>query len=97
MPIDRDMLLRFAIPRGRQRVTPRDAAFYALSVGIGQDAGDPDQLRFVDPLAGPLAVPSFALVLAHPGFWMGHPESGIDPLGVLASRVLDLAFKEATS
>lgn len=83
MPIDPDRLLRFAIPRGRQRLTPRDAAFYALSIGIGQEPTDPAQLRFVDPLPDMLAVPSMALVLAHPGFWLAHPDSGVDPLGVL--------------
>ncbi len=83
MPIDADRLLNFPIPAVRQQVTPRDAAFYALSVGLGHDPLDPAQLPFVDPLAGPVPMPSMALVLAHPGFWLGHPDSGVDPLAVL--------------
>ncbi|MFT3978770.1 MAG: MaoC family dehydratase N-terminal domain-containing protein, partial [Sphingomonas bacterium] len=83
MPLDPEKLLRFPIPRARQRVTPRDAAFYALSIGMGQDATDAAQLPFVDPLAGPVAMPAMALVLAHPGFWLGHPDSGVDPVAVL--------------
>lgn len=83
MPIDAERLMRFPIPAVRQQLTQRDAAFYALSIGLGHDPLDRVQLPFVDPLAGPVAVPSMALVLAHPGFWLGHPESGVDPVAVL--------------
>ncbi len=83
MPLDPEKLLRFPIPTVRQKVTPRDAAFYALSIGMGQDPVDGDELAFVDPIAGPTPVPSMVLVLAHPGFWLGHPDSGVDPVAVL--------------
>lgn len=83
MPIDAEKLLAFAIPRGRQTLDPRDAAFYALSVGLGRDPLDERQLAFVDPLAGPAMMPAIALVLAHPGFWLGDPASGVDPVSVL--------------
>lgn len=91
MPIDAEKLLRFPIPTVRQTVTPKDAAFYALSIGMGRDPTDRKQLPFVDPLAGPASMPAMALVLAHPGFWLGHPQSGVDPLGVLhAQQSLEL-------
>ncbi|MGV7121288.1 MaoC/PaaZ C-terminal domain-containing protein [Sphingopyxis sp. 550A] len=91
MPIDAEKLLRFAIPSVRQAMTPKDAAFYALSIGMGRDPIDRKQLPFVDPLAGPAAMPAMALVLAHPGFWLGHPDSGVDPLAVLhAGQALEL-------
>ena len=83
MPIDAEKLLRFTIPRGMQDLSPRDAAFYALSIGMAQDPLDADDLPFVDPLSGPAVLPSMVLVMAHPGFWLGHPESGVDPLAVL--------------
>lgn len=83
MPIDAEKLLAFDIPRGRQELTPRDAAFYALSIGMGRDPLDARQRPFVDPLAGPRPMPAMALVLAHPGFWLGDPASGVDPVGVL--------------
>ena len=83
MPIDAEKLLRFPIPAVRQRVTPRDAAFYALSIGMGHDPADRALLAFTDPADGPVAMPSMALVLAHPGFWLGHPDSGVDPVAVL--------------
>ena len=81
--IDPQKLLNFRIPAVRQTVTPRDAAFYALSIGMGRDPTDLAQLPFVDPLRGPVAMPGMALVLASPGFWLGHPDSGVDPLSVL--------------
>ncbi len=83
MPIDAQKLLAFDIPSGRQEVTPRDAAFYALSIGMGRDPLDARQRLFVDPLAGPRPMPAMALVLAHPGFWLADPASGVDPVGVL--------------
>lgn len=83
MPIDIDKLRRFPIPAVTQVLTPEAIALYALSVGMGADPLDPDQLRFVDPLQGPAVMPSMVLVMAHPGFWMGHPDSGVDPKGVL--------------
>lgn len=83
MSIDAERLLAFNIPRGRQDVTPRDVAFYALSIGMGRDPLDDRQRRFVDPLTGPEPMPAMALVLAHPGFWLADPASGVDPAGVL--------------
>jgi acyl dehydratase len=83
MPIDADKLRRFAIPTVRQTLTPRDVAFYALSVGVGRDPFDPQQLAYVDPLQGPSILPAMVLVMAHPGFWVAHPDSGVDPVAVL--------------
>lgn len=83
MPIDAEKLLKFPVPEGRQEISPRDVALYALSVGVGFDPLDRDVLPYVDPLQGPLVLPSMVLVLAHPGFWMAHPDSGIDPGSIL--------------
>lgn len=91
MPVDIDKLRRFEVPAGRQVLTPADMALYALSIGMGRDPLDRGQLRFVDPLQGPAVMPAMVLVMAHPGFWMGHPDSGIDPTGVLhASQAFEI-------
>jgi acyl dehydratase len=51
-----------------QRITPRDAAFYALSVGIGQEPLDPAALAHVyEPEMR--VFPTMATVLGHPGPW----------------------------
>lgn len=83
MPIAIEKLQQFQVPAVRQTLRPTDIALYALSVGLGRDPVDPDQLGFVDPLRGPAVMPAMVLVMAHPGFWMGHPDSGIDAKGVL--------------
>jgi acyl dehydratase len=81
--IDYDTLRHFPIPEVRQRVTPRDAVFYALSVGLGQDPMDARQLDFVDADRGLRVLPSMAVVLAHPGFWAADPATGIDAVKVV--------------
>lgn len=83
MPIDIDKLMSFEIPVVRQELKPNDIALYALSVGLGRDPLDAKQLAFVDPLQGPSVIPSMVLVMAHPGFWLSHPQSGVDPNAVL--------------
>lgn len=83
MPIDIDKLMRFQIPQGRQVLSAEAIALYALSVGLGRDPLDTRQLPYVDPLRGPEVMPSMVLVMAHPGFWVADPQSGIDPQSVL--------------
>lgn len=76
----------------RQQYTWKDAALYALSIGYGADPLDEQELRFVyegvagaddDGAGSLLAVPTLAVVLATPGFWPKHPDSGIDWVKVL--------------
>lgn len=91
MALDPAKLLAYEIPKGKQTLTPRDAALYALSVGMGQDPLDARQLVFVDPTPKMRVMPSMALVLAHPGFWLGDPATSVDATGVLhAEQALEL-------
>ncbi len=83
MAIDYDKLLNFPIPEVRQTLTRRDTAFYALSIGFGQDPMDRRQLAFVDHRRDLEAVPSMAVVLCHPGFWLGDPRTGVDAVRVV--------------
>lgn len=78
MPFTYKSLMAYDIPEVRQRLTPRDAVFYALSVGFGQDPMDTRQLDFVDTHRTLRAVPTQSVVMAHPGFWMANPKTGID-------------------
>jgi acyl dehydratase len=78
-----DSLMSYEIPEVRQRLTARDAVFYALSVGFGQDPMDTRQLDFVDAHRDLKAVPTQSVVLAHPGFWMADPKTGIDAVRVV--------------
>ncbi|MBP2839277.1 MaoC/PaaZ C-terminal domain-containing protein [Pseudomonas sp. PNP] len=83
MPIDVEKLLSYPIPEVRQSLTRQQTAFYALSVGVGCEPLDERQLRFVDYRRDLQALPSMALVLGHPGFWLGDPQSGVDPKSVV--------------
>ena len=78
MPIDPETLLNYPIPEIRQTLTRRDSILYALSVGMGSDPMNPAQLDFVDQHRVLRAMPSMAVVLAHPGFWLADPATGVD-------------------
>ncbi|HEX3501373.1 MAG TPA: 3-alpha,7-alpha,12-alpha-trihydroxy-5-beta-cholest-24-enoyl-CoA hydratase, partial [Stellaceae bacterium] len=77
MVIDYDRLMGWRLPPVRQSLTKKDCILYALGVGLGADPVDAAQLRFVyeDGLA---ALPTMAVVLAYPGFWVKDPATGID-------------------
>lgn len=60
-----------------QPLNPRDSIIYALGVGYGQDTADREQLRFVYE-DGLKTVPTMAVVLASPGFWLREPQYGVD-------------------
>ena len=83
MALTYDSLMAYKIPEVSQRLTSRDAVFYALSVGFGQDPLDLRQLDFVDAHRRLRAVPTQSVVLGHPGFWMADPKTGIDPVRVV--------------
>ncbi|MDE2334383.1 MAG: MaoC family dehydratase N-terminal domain-containing protein [Rhodospirillales bacterium] len=78
MPIVYEQLLNHRIEPVRQRYTRRDAIFYALSVGFGSDPLDERQLGFVDHHRALQAVPTMAIVLGSPGFWLRDPATGVD-------------------
>jgi len=78
-----ESLMAYPIPEVRRRLTRRDAVFYALSVGFGQQPLDARQLDFVDADRALRAVPTQSAVLAHPGFWAADPLIGIDAVRIV--------------
>jgi acyl dehydratase len=77
MPIVTDTLLNFPIPEIRQTLRWQDTALYNFSVGLGQDPMDKAQLDFLyEPRLK--ALPSMAVVLGYPGFWVRDPATGVD-------------------
>ncbi|MBI1776150.1 MAG: MaoC family dehydratase N-terminal domain-containing protein [Proteobacteria bacterium] len=77
MAIDYQRLLNYPIPEIVQDLTAKDTILYALGVGLGQDPMDQQQLRFVYE-EGLQALPTMAVVLAYPGFWLKRPDTGVD-------------------
>jgi acyl dehydratase len=55
----------------------RDAALYALSLGIGDDPLDEDELLYVFEGRPHQPVPSFCVTLGWPPFWHDDPATGI--------------------
>ncbi len=77
MTIDHETLLNFPIPTIRQTLRWQDTALYNFSIGLGQDPMDKAQLDFVyEPRLK--AMPSMAVVLGYPGFWIRDPGTGVD-------------------
>jgi acyl dehydratase len=75
--INEQHLLAYPIPEIRQRLSWQDVALYNISVGLGQDPMDRRQLPFTyEP--GMTAMPSMAVVLGYPGFWLNAPDTGVD-------------------
>ena len=66
-------LKNYELPEIRQTYDFRNAIQYALGIGLGVPATDPEQLPFLYEGLGPLVLPSMASVLATPGFWMQDP------------------------
>lgn len=78
-----ESLLAHPLPKVTQTYTRRDSAFYALSVGLGQDPTDENQLAFSDFDKVSAGFPTMAVVLGYPGPWMRDPSTGISYSQVL--------------
>ncbi|MEQ8347006.1 MAG: MaoC/PaaZ C-terminal domain-containing protein [Sneathiellaceae bacterium] len=85
MTIDYDKLKAWPFPELEHSYGTRDSSLYALGVGLGMDPLDRDQLRFLYELHddGMQALPTMAVVLATPGFWLKEPATGVDWVKVL--------------
>jgi len=77
MPIDPEKLLAWPFEDVEHSYTKRDTILYALGLGFGSDPIDEGELQYVYE-ENLLAVPSMAVVLGYPGFWLKDPETGID-------------------
>lgn len=82
MTIEYEKLLNYPIPEIRQTIRWQDTALYNFSIGLGQDPMDQKQLDFVYE-ARLKAMPSMAVVLGYPGFWLRNPDTGVDWTQVL--------------
>jgi acyl dehydratase len=78
MPFDPQVLLSRPPLVTRQIYNTRDTILYALGVGAGiENATDPSELRFLYERAL-IALPTLAIVIAAPPFWLDDPSLGID-------------------
>src|SRR6516225_8963642 len=55
----------------------RDAALYALSLGMGEDPADEDELPYVYEGRAQRVVPSMCVTLGWPPLWIAEPQTEI--------------------
>ena len=82
MTIDYQTLKNWPFPEIAHTYTVEDTMRYALAVGVGHDPMDERALRFVTEYQLQ-ALPTMAVVLGYPGFWMTEPRAGIDTALIL--------------
>ncbi len=75
--MDYQNIKNWSFPEVVQDYTEKDSILYALGIGFGQEATNPDHLKYV--YEQDLQVfPTMAVVLGYPGFWMKDPKAGIN-------------------
>lgn len=77
MAIDYQRLKDWRFADLEHRYHAKDTILYALGLGCGSDPLDAEELRFVYE-ENLLALPTMAVVLGYPGFWLKEPGTGID-------------------
>lgn len=77
MGIDYQKLKNRSFPDVVHSFTASDTILYALGVGLGADPVDRRQLAYVYE-DGLKALPTMAVVLGYPGFWLKEPDTGVD-------------------
>ena len=83
MAIDPEKLLNWKFPEIEHSYTDKDTILYALGAGCAADpAAEPDDLKFVYEKSLE-ALPTMAVVIAYPGFWLGNPATGVNAAKVL--------------
>lgn len=76
MAIDYDRLMAREFPLVEKAYTWRDSALYALGLGLGADPLSAMDLRYVYE-KDMATLPTMAVVMGHPGFWIADPEAGL--------------------
>lgn len=77
-----DKVMNFQIPGATVAYRERDVILYALGLSLGLDPTDKSELAYLFE-QGLKPLPSFAMVLGHPGFWLQRPELGVDWVKIL--------------
>lgn len=77
MSTNYQQLMSLKIPDVHGQYSEKDTMLYALSLGVGADPLDEHELALVYEKQLK-ALPTLAVVLAHPGFWPRDLDSGLD-------------------
>lgn len=83
MAFDPQKLLDWKFEDIEHTYTDKDTILYALGAGCAANpVAEPDDLRFVYE-KNLVALPTMAVVISYPGFWLGNKETGVDAAKVL--------------
>ncbi|SEH88431.1 MaoC/PaaZ C-terminal domain-containing protein [Tardiphaga sp. OK245] len=77
MAIDYETLKARPFPDVIQEYGSTDCILYALGIGVGMRPNDPFDLHFTHE-DGLQALPTMAVTLGYPGFWLRAPDAGLD-------------------
>lgn len=77
MPLNAQAIMAHAFPETELVLSDKDCMLFALSVGVGRDPMDLDELPYVYE-EGLKVFPTLPIVLGHPGPWMADPVMGIN-------------------
>jgi len=77
MPLNIEALNNWVFEDIEHTYTARDTMLYALGLGFGEDPMDQKELAYVYE-DGLVSMPSMAVILGYPGFWLKDPRTGID-------------------
>ncbi|MGB7183627.1 MAG: MaoC/PaaZ C-terminal domain-containing protein [Burkholderiaceae bacterium] len=79
MAIDYEKIMNWPFPPVEQSYTKNDSILYALGLGLGENPLNQNELNYVfEEAENFAAIPTMAVVLAGPGFWVREPGSGIE-------------------
>jgi len=76
--MDYERLQAYEIPEIRQTYGEKDVILYALSVGAGARIASGEGYSYICETARLSCLPSFCVILGHPGFWVSDPRTTID-------------------
>ncbi len=77
MPLQYQALMDWPFEPVEETISQRDVMLYALGVGLGADPLDASQLSFVYE-RNLRALPTMAVVVGRPGFFLQDPRAGVD-------------------
>lgn len=77
-----DKVLNYPFKDTQVSYSERDVMLYGLGINLGLDPLNEDELSYLYE-DGLKVLPSYAMVLGHPGFWLKEPELEIDWVRIL--------------
>lgn len=82
MSIDYQLIKNWKLPEVKQSYTDKDSILYALSLGIGSEPLNTEDLKYIYEKELQ-AFPTMPVVLGFPGLWLNDPKTGVNYVHVV--------------